>query len=281
MGSSNPETPAGYVGYVTQSPIFGKTEFKDLQVGPTSPGRSWRYNVINVSVTPYSYEEEFPLDRAPLSKDGLPIQFHLSTVWRVNPARGQMFVEHFTTLTGTEKNGEVEHKAYDDYMKQTIRSMALDEIHKRTYTEVAGELGSINKSLLARAQEYAASTPFEIMGIVVGNVQFPQEVKDAVTKRLAKAQELDRMATELEITKKKAEQRVAEAEGIANAQKIIAGTLTPQYLAHEAIEAQRALRESPNHSVVYIPTNNMGVPVLTTDATAPAETPKSAAAPKP
>lgn len=279
LGSSNPETPAGFVGYVTQSPIIGKTEFKELQTGPSSPGRSWRYNVTNISITPYSYEEDFPLDRAPLSKDGLPIQFHLTTIWRVNPEKVKQFVEHFTTLRGGEKVGEVEEAAYNDYMKQPVRSMALDEIHRHAYMDIATDLSTVNQTLLAKAQKYAADTPFEILGVVVGNIQFPPEVSRAVAARMAKAQELERMATELEITKKKAEQRVAEAEGIAKSQNIIAGTLTPQYLAHEAIEAQKLLRESPNHSVVYIPTNSLGVPVLTTDATSPAA-PSTPATPK-
>lgn len=272
IGSNNPETPAGYVGYVTQTPIFGEAKFIKLQTGPASPGRHWMYDVRNISITPYSYDEDFPLDRAPLSKDGLPIQFHLATIWRVNPDKAQQFVEHFTTLLEGAEAGTIEQVGFDDYMKQPIRSMALDEIHQRGYMDVATELVKINKSLLQRARDHAKDSPFEILGIAVGNIQFPPEVKNAVAARLAKQQELERMSTELEITRKKAEQRVVEAEGIAKSQKIIAGTLTPQYLAHEAIESQKLLRESPNHSVVYVPTNQMGVPVLTTDANSPAPT---------
>jgi regulator of protease activity HflC (stomatin/prohibitin superfamily) len=268
-GSANPETKAGFVGYVTQSPVFGEAHFVELQKGPASPGRHWMYDVVNVSITPYSYNEDFPLDHAPLSKDGLPIQFHLATIWRVNPEKVKQFVEEFTTMSAHDDQGSLELASFNDFMKQPIRSMALDEIHQRGYLDISTDLVKINQSLLERAKKYAENTPFEVMQIAVGNVQFPQAVREAVAQKLAKQQELDRMNTELQITTKRAAQRVEEAKGIAESQEIIAGTLTPQYLAHEAIEAQKLLRDSPNHSVVYIPTNSVGVPVLTSDAQNP------------
>ena len=48
--SVNPTTPAGYVGYVTQGAWFGKARFLDTQVGPTSYGRTWLADVINVAL---------------------------------------------------------------------------------------------------------------------------------------------------------------------------------------------------------------------------------------
>ena len=35
-GASNPNTPAGYVGYVTHGSVFGKAACLGTQVGPTS-----------------------------------------------------------------------------------------------------------------------------------------------------------------------------------------------------------------------------------------------------
>ena len=53
-GCRNVQTPAGYVGYVTQGAIVGKSRFYALQSGPTSSGLGWLLSVINVSVTPYT-----------------------------------------------------------------------------------------------------------------------------------------------------------------------------------------------------------------------------------
>ena len=48
LGSHNPYTPAGYVGYLTKGAVFGKSRFVGVQRGPTSPGRSWLLDVTNV-----------------------------------------------------------------------------------------------------------------------------------------------------------------------------------------------------------------------------------------
>ena len=87
---------------------------------------------------------------------------------------------------------------------------------------------------------------------------------DAVTQKLATDQELARKDAEVAITKKDAEKREAEAVGIANAMQTINGKLTPMYLQHEAIEAQKQMINSPNHTVIYIPSGHNGVPVVGT-----------------
>jgi hypothetical protein len=51
--------------------------------------------------------------------------------------------------------------------------------------------------------------------------------------------------------------------------QIIRGQLSGMYIQHEAIEAQKAMVNSPNHTVVYIPVGPMGVPITGTFPTAP------------
>lgn len=64
--------------------------------------------------------------------------------------------------------------------------------------------------------------------------------------------------------KQKAQIRIEEAKGIAESQKLINATLTDQYLQHEAIEAQRNMAGSPNHTQIYIPVGNNGIPLVKT-----------------
>jgi hypothetical protein len=68
----------------------------------------------------------------------------------------------------------------------------------------------------------------------------------------------------IENEKQKAQIRVEEAKGIAQAQHLINATLTDQYLQHEAIEAQRAMAGSHNHTQIYIPVGNNGIPLVKT-----------------
>ena len=124
--------------------------------------------------------------------------------------------------------------------------------------------------VLARIQRYAAESPFVINSVVVGNVQYPEEVAMAVSRKLAATQELQRKDTEIEIERKERVKREVQAQGIANAMEIIRGQLSGMYIQHEAIEAQKLMVNSPNHTVVYIPVGNMGVPLTGTfNATEP------------
>lgn len=68
----------------------------------------------------------------------------------------------------------------------------------------------------------------------------------------------------VEVEKQKAQIKIVEAGGIAAAQKIINATLTDRYLQHEAIQSQHDMANSPNHTTIYIPSGDNGIPVVRT-----------------
>ena len=268
FGSRNPYTPAGYVGYLTKGAVFGRTAFYGVQKGPTSPGRTWLLDVTNVSVTPYTYSEEFTGEHAVLSRDNLKISFAVHTVWRVDEQRVPLFMERFsTTLTNGdhEKSPDAIVKvAYGHFVREPLRTYARDEVQRRDGLVVKDQLIAIGDAVLARIRHYAEASPFVVTSVVVGNVQYPSEVADAVARKLAATQELARKDTEIEIERKERTKREVQAAGIANAMQIIRGQLNALYIQHEAIEAQKLMVNSPNHTTVYIPVGPMGVPLTGT-----------------
>ena len=264
-GTRNPYTPAGYVGYLTQGALFGKSRFHSVQRGPTSAGRSWLLDVTNISITPYTYTEEFAGDQAVLSRDNLKIAFAVHTVWRVDETRIPLFMERFST---TVTNGDLEKSpdaivkvAYAHFVREPLRTFARDEVQQRNGLVVKDELIAIGDAILGRIRGYAADSPFVVHSVVVGNVQYPSEVADAVSRKLAATQELERKDTEIAIERKEQVKREVQAAGIANAMQIISGQLSALYVQHEAIEAQKLMVNSPNHTTVYIPVGPMGVPL--------------------
>jgi regulator of protease activity HflC (stomatin/prohibitin superfamily) len=268
MGARNPYTPAGYVGYLTKGAVFGKARFYGIQRGPTSAGRSWLLDVTNVSITPYTYNEDFTRDDAVLSRDNLKIAFRVHTVWRVDDTRIPLFMERFsTTAAGGDQEREpdaIVKIAYGHFVREPLRTYARDEVQRRNGMEVKDALIPIGDAVLARIRAYSAGSPFIIGSVVVGNVQYPEEVASAVSRKLAATQELQRKDTEIEIERKERTKREVQAQGVANAMQIIRGQLSPMYIQHEAIEAQKQMVNSPNHTVVYIPAGPMGVPLAGT-----------------
>jgi len=268
LGSSNPFTPAGYVGYLTKGAVFGRSTFYGVQRGPTSTGRRWLLDVTNVSVTPYTYSEDFTNDEAVLSRDNLKIAFRVHTVWRVDAQQVPLFMERYSTTVSGQKTDRapdsIVQVAYGNFVREPLRTFARDEVQRRNGLEVKDALIPIGEAVLERIRAYAVGSPFIMSSVVVGNVQYPTEIADAVSKKLATTQDLQRKDTEIEIERKERTKREVQAQGIANAMQIIRGQLSGMYIQHEAIEAQKQMVNSPNHTVVYIPVGPMGVPLTGT-----------------
>jgi len=78
--------------------------------------------------------------------------------------------------------------------------------------------------------------------------------------RIAQAQQQARInRAQIAATKAEAQKRIVEAHGIRAAQDLIAKTLTPLYVQHEAIQAQK-LNGAGDRT--YIPVGPQGVPLV-------------------
>jgi hypothetical protein len=67
----------------------------------------------------------------------------------------------------------------------------------------------------------------------------------------------------IQVTKQQAEIRYQEAVGLRKAQDEVAKTLTPLYVQLEYAKAlEKIAKSGKNNSVVYIPTGNGGVPLV-------------------
>ena len=198
--SRNPYTPAGYVGYLTRGAILGRAEFVGLQSGPTSPGRSWLLDVTNVSVTPYTYTEDFTGGDTVLAKDNLKIAFQVHLVWRVRPEKVRELVEKYSTLRAGDSSEEIVKVCYDNFLKQPLRTFARDEVQQLKGLEIKDNITPLGQRIMERIVQTAEGSPFEVRGVVVGNIQYPPEIVEAVSRKLAATQELERKQTEIEIS---------------------------------------------------------------------------------
>jgi hypothetical protein len=93
----NVRVSAGYACYVYARPIFGKSAFEKVIVGPATTGLRWPLEGQRVSITPYTYSEKFEADSAILAKDKLPLSSQAHVVWRLKPdeASVRRFMEEF------------------------------------------------------------------------------------------------------------------------------------------------------------------------------------------
>lgn len=250
MACSNPETPAGHEGYVTMTPVFfGESEFRTAQTGPTSTGLGWRLYVHNLDFRWSTITESFQV----MSTDNLMLTFNAHVVLRPSPGSIRETVE----IYGADA-------WYSRFLKEPFRNAIYEAVAEYKALDAKDNRAEIAQASADQFRTYLGDKPFEIQSIVIGTIGLPALVRDAQEQKIKKETEQVQKEFELNIAKKDAQIRVEEAKGIAQAQEIINKTLTDRYLQHEAIQAQLKMAESPNHTTVYIPSGNNGIPIIRT-----------------
>lgn len=137
---------------------------------------------------------------------------------------------------------------------------------------IAGVNGGM-QFLLSLGLVVAIGAGFVLWGVPVYNRY--QIRADEANKILVNELRIQQTEQLVQVEKQKAQIRIVDAEGIAQSQKIINATLTDRYLQHEAIQAQSQMANSPNHTTIYIPSGNNGIPLVkTVDDTSASENTK-------
>ena len=248
-GCTNPHVPEGNEGYVFENPrIFGKGGFRGIVQGPGNYGVSlWRNRAIAIDIRPKTYTEQFKI----LAQDDLNISFRFHAILSVKPNNIKNVVDQY---------GGVDW--YERFVKEPFRTFVRDAVQTYPSSELKVKRTEIAEAVEAQLINHLRGSPFKFVSLNVGNIDYPAVVSTAVEKKLAAQQLLAEKETRKSIAVKDAEIRVEDAKGIAKAQRIINSTLTPSYLQFEAIQAQKAMAASKNHTTVYIPTGSNGIPLI-------------------
>lgn len=250
-GCTNPHTPAGNEGYVYEEPrIFGTGGFRGVIKGPGNFGASlWRNRVTNIDLRPLTYDEDLKI----LAKDDLNVAFRFHAVISIAPGSVKEVVQNYGG-----KNW------YVRFVKEPFRTFIRASVQPYTSRDIKAKREVIANQIKSKLMEHIQGTPFQLVSLVVGNVDYPPAVSKAVEQKLAAQQLLEEKIVQKKIAQRDAEIKIEEAKGIAEAQRIINATLTANYLQHEAIMAQQKMANSPNHTTVYIPVGPNGMPMVYT-----------------
>lgn len=98
--------------------------------------------------------------------------------------------------------------------------------------------------------------------VLVENVKLPTTIKDAIERKLKQEQESLEYEFRLESAKKEAQKVIIEAQGKADANRILSASLTDKILQDKGIEATVKLSESPNSKTIIIGSGDSGLPII-------------------
>jgi regulator of protease activity HflC (stomatin/prohibitin superfamily) len=105
---------------------------------------------------------------------------------------------------------------------------------------------------------------FSISRVVIRSVLTDPSIEQSIQQAVANQKKLEAMQVQTEIAKKEAEIKITEAKGISEANHIISGSLTHEYLQHEANLALMKFAEKGNTNTVIVPAGMSVTPLINT-----------------
>lgn len=152
-------------------------------------------------------------------------------------------------------------------VRPAIRSATRAVIGRYTPEQIySSKREAIQQEIFVETKVILENQYVQLNKVLVREVTLPPTIKQAIEKKLKQEQESLEYEFKLAKEKKEAERRRIDAEGKANANRILNASLTANILKEKGIEATLKLAESQNAKVVIIGNSADGMPIILGDS---------------
>lgn len=165
--------------------------------------------------------------------------------------------------------GEIYETYQFDFLRRLVRPVFRSTVRDVMGRYTAEEIYSTKRAEVENLIQDEASEVLRQPGnniilksLLIRSITLPAQIKGAIENKLQQEQEALAYQYRLEREKSEAERKRIEANGEANANKIINSSLTPALLKMRGIEATTKLAESPNSKVIVIGSGKDGLPLI-------------------
>jgi len=155
-----------------------------------------------------------------------------------------------------------------DYVEKIVRPSIRTALRDAASRFTANELYSATgRSVYTSTVDSLLNIAFAGKGIIrervlLRRVKLPDVVMQAIESKLAEDQNAQKMEFTLVKEGREAERKRVEAQGIADANRVIAGSLTNSYLSWYYIEMLKNVANSQNNTFVITPFDQKLIPML-------------------
>ena len=220
-------------------------------------------------------------DKPPLGEG-----FHIVAPWNkvfIYEVRRQEIFEKMTVLSSNgldiqldasawympryEDLGNLHQKIGENYLQRillpTIRSAARSVVGRYTPEQLySSKRDAIQQEIFEETKKIVDEQYIVLDEVLVRDVTLPPTIKDAIERKLRQEQESLEYEFRLEKADKEAQRQVIEAQGKADANRILSASLTDKILQDKGIEATLMLAQSPNAKVVVVGAGDDGLPLI-------------------
>jgi regulator of protease activity HflC (stomatin/prohibitin superfamily) len=163
--------------------------------------------------------------------------------------------------------GNLHQRLGENYLQRVIqpaiRSAARSVVGRYTPEQLySSKRDAIQDEIFLETEKNLEKQYVQLNDILVRDVTLPNTIKDAIERKLKQEQESLEYEFRLVTAAKEAEKVIIEAQGKADANRILSASLTDKILQDKGIEATIKLSESPNSKVIVIGGGNSGMPII-------------------
>jgi regulator of protease activity HflC (stomatin/prohibitin superfamily) len=186
-----------------------------------------------------------------IASNGLSINLAATVRYRIAPAEVVALQEEI----GPDYYNVILEPLVRSDARRVVGSYLPEEIYSTKRDVIERE---IREHLVSRV----AGKHLIVEAVLIRNVELPPAIRQAIDQKLAAEQEVLKMEYVLKVTKAVADQRRAEADGIADYNRTVAKSLTPPILEFERILQLEKLAASGNAKTVVLGAGAGSTPVL-------------------
>lgn len=163
--------------------------------------------------------------------------------------------------------GKLHQEKGQNYLERiiqpAIRSAARSVVGRYTPEQLySSKRDVIQEEIFEETKKLLGNQYIQLNKILVRDVTLPATIKNAIERKLGQEQESLEYEFKLVKAAKEAEKQRIEAQGKADANRILSASLTDKILTDKGIEATLRLAESPNTKVIVIGSGDSGLPII-------------------
>lgn len=200
-------------------------------------------------------QQEIAEDMNVLSSNGLEIKVDVSAWYQPSYER----IGYLHANIGKDYLRRVVIPALRGSARSVIGRYTPEQIYSTKRDVIQDEIYDEAKNLLD--EKYV-----DLNQVLIRSIVLPPTIKSAIEGKLKQEQESLEYEFKIEKAQKEAERQRIDAEGKANANRILNASLTDKILLEKGIIATLKLAESPNTKVVVIGNNENGLPIILGDS---------------
>ncbi|WP_248722953.1 prohibitin family protein [Seonamhaeicola sp. ML3] len=222
----------------------------DSEKAPLGPG----FHIIapwNRVIDYETRQQEVPEKMSVLSSNGLDIKLDASVLYEPD----------------AKNLGKLHNEKGENYLNRVlqpaIRSAARSVVGRYTPEQLySSKRDAIQEEIFMETKKIVEKQYIQLNSILIRDVTLPPTIKDAIERKLKQEQESLEYEFRLVTAQKEAEKQRIEAQGKADANRILSASLNDKILQDKGIEATTKLAESPNSKVIVIGSGDSGLPII-------------------